>query len=84
MIITITNTDKVVVIDGVETRLWEGTTSDGCPVHCFMHRISPRTHDKEQLKEFDDELIEKPQAIFMDFIEKFIVEKLTKSELLKK
>jgi len=74
MIITITNTDKVVVIDGIETRLWEGTTSDGCPVHCFMHRISPRTDDKEKLKGFEDELTEKPQANFMDFIEDFYFE----------
>ena len=74
MIITITNTEKVVVIDGVVTRLWEGTTSDGCPVHCFMHRISPRTHDQEKLKEFEDELTEKPQATFMDFIEDFYFE----------
>lgn len=45
MKITLENTDKVVAleIDGavVPTRIWQGRTESGIPVHCFVTRIVP-------------------------------------------
>lgn len=40
MQITITSTDKIVELNGVPARLWEGHTSSGIPVHCFVTRIA--------------------------------------------
>lgn len=72
MILTLKKTDEIVIIDAVETRLWEGTTDRGVAVNCFIHRIQPQTHDETVLKEFEQELSERPKALFMDLISDFI------------
>jgi hypothetical protein len=61
MKVTIESTKEVVDIDGVQTRLWKGTTDTGIVVHCFIHRICPQRHD--QLEQFEAELIEQPKPI---------------------
>lgn len=54
MKITVSSTSKVVEVDGVQARLWEGRTESGIPVHCFIVRIAaPADAD---LAEFDREL----------------------------
>ncbi len=40
MRLTIESTTKIVNIDGVECRVWEGQTVDGIPVHCFVTRVA--------------------------------------------
>ena len=40
MKITIENTSKVVELNGVPARIWEGTTDTGIPVHCYVTRIA--------------------------------------------
>jgi hypothetical protein len=40
MKITIESTTKVVTLNGVECRVWEGQTERGVPIHCFIPRIS--------------------------------------------
>ena len=56
MKISIQNTDKIVELNGVPARVWEGETDSGISVHCFMTRISPQTHDN--IDAFEKELIE--------------------------
>lgn len=40
MKVTLTSTTKVVRLDGVPARVWEGTTDTGIPVHAFVTRIA--------------------------------------------
>jgi hypothetical protein len=40
MTITLHSTSKIVELDGVPARIWEGTTSSGIPVHAFISRIA--------------------------------------------
>ena len=40
MEITIHNTDRLVTIDGLPARIWEGQTASGIPVHCYVTRIA--------------------------------------------
>lgn len=49
MKITITSTEKVVKINGVPARIWQGETESGIEVHCFITRIAaPLDADNEQ------------------------------------
>jgi len=56
MQIEIESTEKIVELDGVPARVWEGKTKSGIPVHCFVTRISPQTHDN--IEQFERELKE--------------------------
>jgi hypothetical protein len=56
MKITIENTEKIVELDGVPARVWEGHTESGIKVHCFVTRITPQTHDN--IEQFERELVE--------------------------
>ena len=40
MKITIENTTKIVNLDGVQARVWEGKSESGIPVICFITRIA--------------------------------------------
>ncbi len=40
MKITIENTTKVVELNGVPARIWEGHTDSGIPVHCYITRVA--------------------------------------------
>jgi len=54
--IEIESTEKIVTLNGVPARVWEGATESGIPVHCFVTRISPQTH--ENIEQFEKELEE--------------------------
>ena len=56
MIVTLTSTSKVVTLDGVDCRIWEGVTSKGIPCHAFIPRIAGRSDD--DALEFDADLKE--------------------------
>lgn len=62
MKVEIESTDQLVtlVINGVDVpaRLWTGTTANGVEVHAYLTRISPQTHDPDQLRQFEVELQE--------------------------
>lgn len=40
MRITIENTTKIVMVNGVQSRVWEGRTDAGIEVHCFITRLA--------------------------------------------
>jgi hypothetical protein len=54
--ITIESTTKIVQVDGVPARIWEGQTETGIPVHCYITRIAA-ARDVD-LKQFERELRE--------------------------
>ena len=56
MKIEIESTTKIVELDRVPARVWEGKTKSGIPVHCFVTRISPQTNS--DIEEFERELKE--------------------------
>ncbi len=56
MKITLESTTKVVTLNGVPARLWEGTTASGIPIHAFITRVAV---DRElDTSEFERELLE--------------------------
>jgi hypothetical protein len=57
MQITIFNTEKIVTLDGIPARIWEGETSTGIKVHCYITRIAV-DKDEPRIDEFQKELEE--------------------------
>ena len=67
MKIEIESTEKIVELNGVPARIWEGKTTSGIPVHCFITRISPQSNDN--IEQFEMELKEQrsPSAGVMSY-----------------
>jgi hypothetical protein len=57
MTITIRSTTKIVKIDDMDCRVWEGATESGAPVTCLIPRIAT-TAEGDALQQFSDELVE--------------------------
>lgn len=57
MKITIENTEKVVELNGISARIWEGETESGIPVICYVTRISPQTDEEGVNTRFASELL---------------------------
>ena len=65
MKITIESTDKMVELNGVQTRVWEGRTDAGVPMHCYIARVAVAEGLRpEDYQQFERELREtrKPTA----------------------
>jgi hypothetical protein len=56
MEVQLTSTSKIVTLNGVECRVWEGTTKGGIPCHAYIPRIAAREH--LNLEEFERDLTE--------------------------
>ncbi len=56
MKITIESTTKIVDVNGVPARIWQGHTESGIEVHCFVTRIAPPAD--ADCSEFERELKE--------------------------
>lgn len=56
MKITIESTSKIVNVNGVPARVWEGASESGVQVHCFVTRIAVR--DTDDCSQFERELEE--------------------------
>ncbi len=63
MQITISNTSKIVQVNGVPSRIWEGKTSSGISVLCLVTRIG--VMETEDTSQFERELeeVSAPSAI---------------------
>jgi len=57
MKITIESTTKVVELNGVPARIWEGQTESGIKVHCYITRVAIDKEEKRN-KQFKKELQE--------------------------
>lgn len=63
MKITISNTTKIVTLDGVPARIWEGETESGIKIHCFITRIAINENEPRK-GEFENELqSQKPPSL---------------------
>ena len=73
MKVTIESTDKIVDLNGVQARIWDGKTDSGIHVHCFVTYISPQTH--ENIEQFEVELKEQkaPSAEIVSYPLKMIL-----------
>jgi len=71
MEMTIKSTSKIVTISGVQTRLWEGKSAHGTPVHAFIARVRIAPGTECDLSEFQQELQEcvAPSPAMEDFPE---------------
>lgn len=59
MKITIECTEKIVNLNGIPARVWEGTTESGVEVYCFIPRIAIKdTVSQETIDQFQKELTE--------------------------
>lgn len=56
MTITLESTTTIVKLDGMDCRVWEGTTERGIKVHAFIPRIAGR--EDQDLSQFEAELQE--------------------------
>ena len=57
MTMTITSTSKVVTLDGVQCRVWEGSSERGVKLHCFIPRVAVAAD--QDVSQFEAELQEK-------------------------
>lgn len=55
MKITITSTEKIVQLNGVPARVWEGETESGIRLHCFITRVAIDKNEP-RVEEFEAEL----------------------------
>lgn len=56
MKVTLENTSKIVELNGVPARVWEGETESGIKVHAFITRIA--AEKSQDLSQFEKELLE--------------------------
>ena len=56
MKVTLESTSKIVEVNGVPCRIWQGETESGIPVHGFITRIA--VHKNADASEFERELQE--------------------------
>ena len=63
MTITIESTTKIVNLDGIDCRVWEGTTKGGVRIHCFIPRIAASAD--QDLTQFERELEEQRAPSFL-------------------
>lgn len=54
MQVQLKSTDKVVTLNGVPARIWEGHTAAGVPCHAYVTRIA--VHESLDASEFEREL----------------------------
>lgn len=61
---TLESTSKLVTVDGVPARVWEGTTERGARIAAFITRVTPVDGSTE---EFDRDLLEcRPPSAELD------------------
>lgn len=67
MKITIESTSKIVQLNNVPARIWEGKTESGIPVHCYVTRIA--VDGDQDCAQFQEELQEhKPPSAEIEAI----------------
>lgn len=50
MKVTLESTTKIVTFNGIECRIWEGTTERGLPIHAYIAQVAvDRAEDSSEL-----------------------------------
>ncbi len=66
MKLIIENTTKIVEVNGVPARVWEGKTESGIEVHCLITRVAVAEGLENHLyKQFETELSEQRKPSFV-------------------
>jgi hypothetical protein len=55
MKVQIESTTKIVHLNGVPARIWEGITDSGIKIHCYITRVAI-DKDEKRIDEFEKEL----------------------------
>ena len=63
MKITIESTTKIVSLNGIPARIWEGETASGIKIHCYITRLAIDENEK-RTEEFEKELQEQKKPSF--------------------
>lgn len=59
MTITVTSTSKIVWLNGMPARVWEGKTESGISIHCYITRIAVEKNQPPEVDAlFEKELLE--------------------------
>jgi hypothetical protein len=59
MKITVESTSKIVQLNGVPARVWEGHSENGVAIHCFITRVAMRSDEPaERVAIFERDLKE--------------------------
>lgn len=67
MTITLTSTTKVVTLNGIPCRIWEGETRSGIPCHAYIPRVA--VHKDQDCSQFEEELQEcEPPSFAIEMI----------------
>lgn len=69
MKITLTNTSRIVQVNGVPARVWEGETEKGVKVYALITRIA--AHTEGDNSDFERELLEQPAPPSDDAVRAF-------------
>jgi len=56
MIVQLESTTKIVHLNGVPARIWEGITDSGIHIHAYITRIAVNK-DEPRVEEFEEELL---------------------------
>lgn len=56
MMIILEKTDKLIDVNGIQSRLWQGKTESGIPITCLIVRIAVNAEADQA--EFEKELLE--------------------------
>lgn len=62
MNVQLQSTEKIVKINGIPARVWEGTTAKGIKCHAFITRIA--VHENDDATEFEKDLQEHDKPSF--------------------
>lgn len=62
MKITIESTDKIVTVNDVPARIWEGQTDSSIPVHCYVTRIAVAKGEDTRVFEAEPQKHRPPSA----------------------
>ena len=57
MKITIHSTSKVITLNGLPARIWEGMTDKGIKIHCYVAMVGI-DKDEDRVEEFKRDLLE--------------------------
>ena len=70
MKITLENTTKIVHLNGIPARVWEGTTESGIKVHAFITRVAVANSEDTKVHDlFRSELLElRPPSVEVESI----------------
>lgn len=62
MTITLESTSKIVELNGVPARVWEGQTESGIEIHAFITRVAVRKGDDESQFQAELRQVKAPSA----------------------